>query len=328
MFQPNLKRAEIIGVGGYLPETVVTNHDFAKQIETSHEWIVERTGIHQRHFASEGEYTSDLCVKAAMRALEQAGISAEDLDYIIVGTTTPDRTFPSTATIVQRKLGNGKALGFDVAGVCAGFLVALNVANNFLRVGQGRYALVLGAECLTKMLDMNDRSTCVLFGDGAGAVILESKEIQDAEKDSGVIGVHLQSDGRFGDILTADGGPSSTGSVGRLRMDGQEVYKHAVTKLFDSAKTTLEHYHLKGEEIDWFIPHQANLRIITSVAERLNMAPEKVITTVQKHANTSAASIPLALWVAQEEGRLKKGDLILHEAIGGGLVWGSALVRY
>ncbi len=328
MFQPHLKRSEITGIGGYLPENVVTNHDFAKRMDTSHEWIVERTGIHQRHFAGEGEFTSDLCVKAAERALDQAGLTAEELDYIIVGTTTPDRTFPSTATIVQRKLGNRKALGFDVAGVCAGFLVALNVANNFLRVGQGKYALVIGAECLTKMLDMEDRSTCVLFGDGAGAVVLEGKELENPKVDSGIIGVHLQSDGRFNDILTADGGPSSTGSVGRLRMDGQEVYKHAVTKLFDSAKTTLDHYNLTGEDIDWFIPHQANLRIISSVAERLNMSSDKVITTVQKHANTSAASIPLAMWVAQSEGRLKKGDLILHEAIGGGLVWGSALVRY
>lgn len=320
-------RSLIRGVGGYLPEKVVTNHDLAETLETSHDWIVERTGIHQRHFARDDEFTSHMCVKAAQKALKSAGITAEDLGLIVIGTTTPDLTFPSTATIVQRELGNTTALCFDAVAACAGFLVALNIADNALKTGQAKYALVIGAESITKLLDMNDRSTAVLFGDGAGAVILEA--VPEAEAGNrGIMGIDMQSDGRYGDILNTSGGPSSTRTLGKLQMDGQEVYKHAVTKLLDSAKKILTKHALTGDDIDWMIPHQANIRIVESVAGRLGMPMSKVVTTMDKHANTSAASIPLALWVAVNDGRVKEGDLILHEAIGGGLVWGSALVRF
>jgi 3-oxoacyl-[acyl-carrier-protein] synthase-3 len=322
------KRSVIIGCGGYVPEKVVTNYDLAKIVETSDEWIVERTGIKRRHFVANNQPTSDLAVKAAQIALHNSKIRAEDIDLIIVSTATPDRIFPSTATIVQGKLGNSKALAFDVAGVCAGFLLALNVADNFLKIGQGRYALVIGAEVMSSLLDMEDRRTCVLFGDGAGAVVIEGKEKAQLKNDEGILGFQLQSDGQFHHILYSDGGPSTNGKVGKLRMEGQEVYRHAVTKLTDSAKKILLSHNLKVEDIDWFIPHQANIRIIQSVAQKLNLPMEKIILTVQDHANTSAASIPLALWVAISGGHLKPGQLILHEAIGGGLIWGSALVRF
>ena len=325
---PDLKRSLIIGCGGYLPEKVVTNHDLAKTVETSDEWIVERTGIRKRHFAAKDQATSDLAVKAALVALQDAKIRAEDLDLIIVSTATPDRTFPATATIVQAKLGNSKALAFDVAGVCAGFLLGLNVADNYLKLGQAKYALVIGAESLTSLLDMDDRRTCVLFGDGAGAVVIEAKNKDEIDNDRGILSIKMQSDGQFHHILYSDGGPSTNGKVGKLRMDGQEVYRHAVTKLTDSAKRMLASYALTADDIDWFIPHQANIRIIESVAQKLTFPMDKVVLTVQDHANTSAASIPLALWVARLDGRLKPGDLILHEAIGGGLIWGSALIRF
>lgn len=324
----NLKRSVIVGCGGYLPEKVVTNHDLAKIVDTSDEWITERTGIRKRHFAAKDQPTSELAVKAAHVALQNARIRAEDLDLIVVATATPDRTLPSTAVIVQGKLGNNKGLAFDVAGVCAGFLLALNVVDNFLKSGQGKYALVIGAEAMTSLLDMGDRRTCVLFGDGAGAVVVEAKNRDDIGGDRGVLGVHLQSDGHLHNILYSDGGPSTNGKVGKLRMDGQEVYRHAVTKLTDSAKRILASHELMVDDIDWFIPHQANIRIIESVAQKLKFPMDKVVLTVQDHANTSAASIPLALWVASAEGRVKAGDLILHEAIGGGLIWGSALVRF
>lgn len=318
-------RSLIIGCGHYLPETVVTNDDLSQRVDTSHEWIVERTGIHQRQFAADHELTSDLALEASRGALAQAGLTAKDLDLIIVATATPDVTFPSTGTRLQAKLGNTTGLAFDVAAVCAGYLLALNMADNFLRLGQGKTALVVGAETLSRLLDMDDRRTCVLFGDGAGAVVLRAVPSQ--ETDRGVMGVHLQSDGNFHDILYADGGVSSTGTRGKVHMEGREVFRHAVTKLAASAEKTLAHYQVHPEDLDWLIPHQANLRIIEGMAKKLEMSMDKVITTVQHHANTSAASIPLALSHAVGEGKVKEGDLILHEAIGGGLVWGSGLVR-
>lgn len=327
MIHPTQWRSVITGVGGYLPQRVVTNHDLSEVVNTSHEWIVERTGIHQRHFAAENEFTSHLCAKAAECALKNAGKDINEIDLIIVATASPDLTFPSTAALTQKLLKNTNALAFDVAGVCAGFLLALQVADNFLRLRQAKTALVIGGETFSRLIDMEDRRTNVLFGDGAGAIVLESMPPEKAGE-RGVLGVHLQTDGQFSDILYTDGGPSSSGQTGKIRMSGQEVYKHAVTKLTDSAIKILTEYNITVNEIDWFIPHQANARIIESVAQRLNLPLEKVIITVDQHANTSAASIPLALWTATQKGRVKPGDLILHEGIGGGLIWGSALVRY
>ncbi|MBN9342803.1 MAG: 3-oxoacyl-ACP synthase [Caedibacter sp. 38-128] len=327
MIHPGQWRSVITGVGGYLPHHILTNYDFAKIVDTSHEWIVERTGIHQRHFAEKDELTSHLCAKAAQCALQNAGKDIQEVDLIVVATASPDLTFPSTAALTQKLLNNTKALAFDVAGVCAGFLLALQVADNFLRLGQAKTALVIGGETFSKLLDMEDRRTNVLFGDGAGAIVLEGMSPEQAGN-RGVFGVHLQTAGQFSDILYTDGGPSLTGQAGKIRMSGQEVYKHAVMKLTESAVKILAEYNIAIDDIDWFIPHQANVRIIESVAQRLNLPLEKVIVTVDKHANTSAASIPLALWTAVQDGRVKPGDLILHEAIGGGLIWGSALVRY
>lgn len=321
-------RSVIISTGSYLPERVVTNEELTKTVDTSHEWIVERTGIHQRHFAAPGQYTSDLAVQAAQEALQRANLTSNDIDLIIVATASPDYSFPSCATRVQHKLGNTTGLAFDVAGVCAGYLVGLNVADSFLRLGKSKRALVIGAEKVSSLLDMTDRRSCVLFGDGAGAVILEALPSDKNPKNRGILGVHLQSDGQFYEILYADGGPSSTGTVGKLRMDGQEVFKHAVTKLASSAEETLEKHQISPDQLDWLIPHQANLRIIEGMRRKLQMNEDKVIVTVDKHANTSAASIPLALHDAVKAGKVKEGDLILHEAIGGGLIWGSALLRF
>lgn len=319
-------RSLIVGCGHYLPQNIVTNEELSKTVDTTHEWIVERTGIHQRHFAAKGELTSDMAFAAAKKALAMADMDGADIDLIVLATTTPDLTFPSTATKVQAMLGNTKGFAFDVAAVCAGYLVALNVADNFIRLGQTKSALVIGAERLSGLLDMNDRSTCVLFGDGAGATVLRATSTQDTDR--GIIGVHMQSDGNFRHILCTDGGVASTGTPGKVFMEGREVFRHAVTKLADSADKTLSHYQVDPKDLDWLIPHQANIRIIDGMAKKLNMSMEKVITTVHKHANTSAASIPLALSCAVEEGKIKEGDLILHEAIGGGLVWGSALLRF
>lgn len=321
-------RSVIIGYGGYLPERIVTNEELTTMVDTSHDWIVERTGIHQRHFAADDQVTSDLAVNAAKIALENAGIKAEDLDLIIVGTATPDKTFPSTATRVQEKIGNTTGFAFDVAAVCAGFLVAVSVADQFIQSGQIKNALVIGAEMPSRIIDMNDRRTCVLFGDGAGAWILQGQKSERTPEERGVIDTKIYSDGRFCDILHTDGGPSSTGKVGQIQMEGREVFRHAVEKLADAAENILKKNGLTSADIDWFIPHQANSRIIEAVAKRLAFPQEKIIQTVYKHANTSAASIPLAFYEAVTEGRVKKGDLILHEAIGGGLVWGSALVRF
>lgn len=321
----------IAGVGSYLPDRVITNQELAEKIDTSHDWIVERTGIHKRHFAAADQGSSDMGTKAAINALAHAAMSAQDIDLIVVATTTPDCTFPSTATMIQRNLGNTTALAFDVSAACAGYLVALDVADGYIQSKKANKVLVIGAEKYSSILDMNDRSTCVLFGDGAGAVVLASKEGHSStitQGKSGILSINLQSDGRHFDILHADGGVSTSGGAGKLRMSGREVFKHAVEKMQASALEMLQNNHIDPKEIDWLIPHQANARIIESVRKRLGIPPEKVILTVNDHANTSSASIPLALDNAVRSGKIKKGDLILHEAIGGGLVWGSALLRY
>lgn len=320
-------RSIIAGCGSYLPKNVVTNDDLAKVVETSHDWIVERTGIHQRHFVEKGqELCSDLATQAAKNALEMAGVKAEDVDLIVLGTTTPDLTFPSTATIVQNKLGNTKGFAFDVSAVCSGFLTGLNVADSYIRSGQVKTAVVIGAETASHLLDMSDRRTCVLFGDGAGAVVLQATS--DTSHDRGILGIHMKSDGRFKDVLYVDGGVGTTGNVGKIQMQGQEMFRHAVTKLASSAQETLERHKISPDQLDWLVPHQANIRIIQGLAKKFNIPYEKVIVTVDKHANTSAASIPLALDDAVRSGKIKQGDLILFEAIGGGLVWGSGLARF
>ncbi|WP_270375942.1 beta-ketoacyl-ACP synthase III [Marinicauda sp. Alg238-R41] len=317
--------SRIAGVGAYLPGRVMTNADMCEIVETSDEWIRERTGIHERHIAAEGELTSDLGTHAARAALEHAGISAGAVDLIVVATATPDLTFPATATIIQEKLGVEQGAAFDVHAVCSGFIYALATADNFIKAGQARCALVIGAETFSRILDWEDRATCVLFGDGAGAVVLTAGE--EAE-DEGLIATHLRSDGRFRDLLYVDGGPSATQTVGHLRMQGNQVFKHAVTKI---AGSITELAALSGREIadiDWFIPHQANERILLGVAKRLNIPVEKVVSTVARHGNTSAASIPLAFEAAIADGRVKRGDLVLMEALGGGFTWGAALARY
>lgn len=319
--------ARIIGTGGYLPERVVTNDDLAKIVDTDHDWIVQRTGIHARRFAAPHQTTSDLATHAASQAIENAGLKPSDIDLIVLATATPDYTFPATATLVQHKLGCKSGLAFDIAAVCCGYLVALQTADNFLKSGQAKTALVIGAETMSRILDMSDRRSCVLFGDGAAAVVLRAEE-QDSAQPRGILGTYTQSDGTYSSILQTTGGPSFNQTTGTIYMEGQEVFKHAVQKLHQSAIDTLAKHQLEKDDIDWFIPHQANIRIIHAIADKLSLAPEKVITTVDQHANTSAASIPLALYSAVSQNKIKPGDLILHEAIGGGLVWGSALVRY
>lgn len=321
-------KSVVVGCGGYLPKNSITNDDLSKFVDTNHEWIFQRTGIEKRHFAAEGEMTSDLATQAAFHALQSSGLSANDLDLIVLATATPDETFPSTATIVQRKIGMQGGFAFDVAAVCAGFITALNVADNFIKTGQVKTAMVIGAETLSKILDMKDRSTCVLFGDGAGAIILQAEKETGDKNQRGVVGVSLNSDGNLHDLLYVSGGPSSNQTTGFIKMMGKEVYSHAVIKLAESAEETLAKFKIPKEEINWFIPHQANIRIIKGLAKRLDVSWEKVIHTVGQHANTSAASIPLAINEANQAGKLKKGDLLLHDAIGGGLIWGSAIVRW
>lgn len=321
-------KSVIRGCGSYLPARVVTNHELAQTVDTSHEWIVQRTGIHQRHFAAPDQYTSDMATEASKEALKNSGFQPNDIDLIIVATASPDFTLPSCATRVQEKIGNTKGLAFDVAGVCGGFLLGLSTADSFLKLRKAKRALVIGAEKFSSLMDMQDRSTCVLFGDGAGAIVLEAVEDKDNPDERGVLGVYLQSDGRYCGILKTDGGPSANGMVGRIRMEGKEVFKHAVIKLAESAEETLKLHALEAHEIDWFIPHQANIRIIEGMMKKLNLPLDKVVITVDKHANTSAASIPLALAHAVNEGKVKPGDLILHEALGSGLIWGSAVVRF
>ena len=314
------------GVGGYLPEKVLSNDDLAKMVDTTDEWIAARTGIRKRHIAADGEFTSDLGTIAAKRALEAAGLTPNDIDLIVVATATPDYTFPATATIIQQKLGMTHGAGFDLQAVCSGFVFAIATADNFLARGQFERALVIGAETFSRILDWSDRSTCVLFGDGAGAVVLERQEKKKAG-DRGVKGIHLRTDGRYKDLLFVDGGPSTTQTVGKLRMVGNQVFKHAVGKISESVLASVKQAGLEVKDIDWFVPHQANQRILSAVAERLGLEEHKVVSTVAEHGNTSAASVPLALAAATDDGRVKPGDLVLIEAIGGGLAWGSALIR-
>jgi 3-oxoacyl-[acyl-carrier-protein] synthase-3 len=323
-----MKRSVVRGIGSYLPEKVLTNSDLAAMVDTSDDWIVQRTGIRERHIAAEGELTSDLATVAARRALENAEIDAKDVDLIVVGTSTPDHTFPATAVTVQDKLGIHRGAAFDLQAVCTGFVYALSTADALLKSGQGSRALVVGAETFSRILDWTDRTTCVLFGDGAGAVVLEMEEGKGTTADRGVLTSHLRSDGQHKDKLYVDGGPSSTGTVGHLRMEGREVFKHAVGMITDVINAAFEATGTGPEDVDWFVPHQANQRIIDASAKKLGIAEEKVVCTVAKHGNTSAASIPLALDEAVRDGRIERGDLIMLEAMGGGFTWGSALVRW
>jgi 3-oxoacyl-[acyl-carrier-protein] synthase III len=322
------RRSVIIGCGGYLPEKIVTNGDLARRVDTSDEWIVRRTGIRSRHVAAENEKTSDLALAAARAALADARIEADTLDAILVATTTPDNTFPATAARVQSMLGLTRGFAFDVQAVCSGFVFALAVADNFIRLGQARRILVIGAEAFSRLLDWNDRTTCVLFGDGAGAVVLEAAEGKGDVSDRGILSSHLHSDGRYYDKLCTTGGPGSTGTIGTVHMDGSDVFRHAVVNLADVVDEALAANGLKPEQIDWLVPHQANQRIIDSTASRLGLPPEKVVTTIATHANTSAASIPLALAAAVKDGRLKPGQVVLLDAMGGGFAWGAAVVRW
>ena len=321
-------RSVVLGCGSYLPERILTNAELASRIDTSDEWIVQRTGIRERHITAEGEFTSHLAIKAARAALHHARLDAQSIDLIVLATSTPDNTFPATAVAVQEGLGINHGAAFDLQAVCSGFVFALATADNFLRAGTYKRALVIGAETFSRILDWTDRGTCVLFGDGAGAVVLEAQTEQGKSSDRGVLTTHLRSDGRHKSKLYVDGGPSSTQTVGLLRMEGREVFKHAVGMITDVIVDAFNATGLTADDIDWFIPHQANKRIIDASAHKLHIAPQKVVLTVDLHGNTSAASIPLALAVAVKDGRVKKGDLVLFEAMGGGFTWGSALVRW
>jgi len=321
-------RVVVRGCGSYLPENIVTNHDLAKKVDTTHEWIVERTGIEARHIAAEGELTSDLAYEAACRALEDAGLDANEIDLIVLATSTPDNTFPATATKVQARLGIYHGAAFDVQAVCSGFVYALSVAENLLKSGQHSKALVIGAETFSRILDWEDRTTCVLFGDGAGAVVLETSEGEGTTEDRGILATQLRSDGRYYDKLYVDGGPSSNQLSGFLRMEGREVFRHAVGNISGIISSTLEEAGLVATDIDWFVPHQANKRILEGTARKVGMDMDKIVVTVDRHGNTSAASIPLALDVARKDGRIQDGDLVLIEAMGGGFTWGAVLIRW
>jgi 3-oxoacyl-[acyl-carrier-protein] synthase III len=321
-------RSVVLGCGSHLPERILTNAELATRIDTSDEWIVQRTGIRQRHIAAEGEFTSHLAIKAARSALANAGVDAQSIDLIVLATSTPDNTFPATAVAVQDGLGIHHGAAFDVQAVCSGFIFALATADNFLRSGAFKRALVIGSETFSRILDWNDRGTCVLFGDGAGALVLEAQGQGGLASDRGVLTTHLRSDGRHKSKLYVDGGPSSTQTVGHLRMEGREVFKHAVGMITDVIVDAFQATGTTAEDVDWFVPHQANKRIIDASAHKLHIAPQKVVLTVDKHGNTSAASIPLAVAAAVADGRIKRGDLVLLEAMGGGFTWGSALVRW
>jgi 3-oxoacyl-[acyl-carrier-protein] synthase-3 len=321
-------RAVPVGVGHYLPERVVENAEFAERLDTSDEWIRSRSGIERRHFAAEGETTSAMAVTAGTRALADAGLAAADIDAVIVATSTPDLTFPSVATMVQAGLDMEGGFAFDVQAVCAGFVYALANANALILSGQARRVLVIGAETFSRIMDWDDRGTCVLFGDGAGALVLEAREGAGTSADRGILATDLNSDGRFRDLLYVDGGVSSSGTAGVLRMQGREVFRHAVEKLSETAETALAKAGLAARDVDWIVPHQANLRIITRTAQKMGVPMERVVVTVQDHGNTSAASIPLALSVAVGDGRIRQGDLLVAEAIGGGLAWGSVVLRW
>ena len=323
-----VRRSQVIGCGAYLPERILTNEQLAERIDTSDEWIRARTGIRCRHIAADGELTSDLAVAAAQDALTDAKVTPADVDMIVLATSTPDETFPATATTVQHRLGMTRGSAFDIQAVCSGFVYALATADSFLKAGQADTALVIGAETFSRILDWDDRSTCVLFGDGAGAVALRAVDANGDAAQRGVLSTHLHSDGRYHDMLYVDGGPSSNGLAGHLRMEGREVYRHAVTKMAEVTKEALAANGLRTDDIDWLVPHQANKRIIDHTAAKLGLPVERVVITVDTHANTSAASIPLALDVACRDGRIKSGDLVLVEAMGGGFTWAAGLVRW
>ncbi|MFC3703147.1 beta-ketoacyl-ACP synthase III [Devosia honganensis] len=321
-------RSVIRGVGSYLPARIVTNDELARTIDTSDEWIRQRVGIRQRHIAAEGEFTSDLAVAAARAALDNAGYAIADIDLIIVATTTPDYTFPAAATLVQMKLGMEHGFAFDLQAVCSGFVYAVATADSYIKNGLARRVLVIGAETFSRLLDWTDRSTCVLFGDGAGAAVMERIDLEEGEPERGVLASALRSDGRHWDKLYVDGGPSTTGTTGHVHMQGPEVFRHAVGKITDVVYATLEQSGYGVGDLDWFVPHQANKRIIDGAGAKLGLPPEKVVTTVDRHANTSAASVPLALSVAVADGRIKQGDLVMIEAMGGGFTWGASLIRW
>ncbi|MBB5754773.1 beta-ketoacyl-ACP synthase 3 [Prosthecomicrobium pneumaticum] len=321
-------RSVVEGLGSYLPERVLKNAELAQKVDTSDDWIVQRTGIRERHIAAEGELTSDLAVHAAERALADAGRTVADIDLIVVATTTPDDTFPSTAVTVQRKLGMTHGAAFDIQAVCSGFIYGLSTADAMIRAGVARRVLLIGAETFSRLLDWNDRSTCVLFGDGAAAVVLAGEAQPGTREDRGVLTTHLRSDGRHREKLYVDGGPSSSERVGKVHMEGREVFRHAVGMITDVVEDAYRVTGYSSDDIDWFVPHQANVRIIDGSAQKLGIAEAKVVKTVDRHGNTSAASIPLALDVAVKDGRIARGDLILLDAMGGGFTWGSALVRW
>jgi 3-oxoacyl-[acyl-carrier-protein] synthase-3 len=320
-------RSVVLGCGSYLPARVLTNQELAQKVETSDEWIAQRTGIRERHIAADGELTSDIALAAARAALAHADVAAESIDLIVLATSTPDQTFPATAVSVQAALGIHHGAAFDLQAVCSGFVYALATADGLLKSGAFKRALVIGAETFSRILDWEDRSTCVLFGDGGGALVLEAQDAATANG-CGIITAQLRSDGRYKDKLYVDGGPSSTGTVGHLRMEGREVFRHAVSNITDVVEQTLVASGMKASEIDWFVPHQANKRIIDGTAHKLGVDASKVVTTVDKHGNTSAASIPLALAVAVGDGRIQKNDLVLLEAMGGGFTWGAVLIRW
>ena len=321
-------RTRVIGSGAYMPANIVTNDDLAKRVDTSDEWIRERTGIRQRHIVAEGEKTSDLALAAARAALQDAGLDAAEIDLVICCTTTPDETFPATATVVQARLGMTRGAAFDLQAVCSGFIYGLSVADNMIRGGQARTVLLIGAESMSRLLDWSDRTTCVLFGDGAGAVVLQGYEGRGDNADQGILNTRIFSDGRMHDMLYVDGGPSSTQTTGHLRMQGKEVFRHAVTNIAAAITASADAAGVAVADIDWFVPHQANQRILDGTGRKLGIPGEKVISTVALHGNTSAASVPLALETAVRDGRIKRGDLILLEAMGGGFTWGAALIRW
>jgi 3-oxoacyl-[acyl-carrier-protein] synthase-3 len=318
-----IHRSRIIGTGSYLPERVLTNNELAKSIDTSDDWIIERTGIRQRHIAADDETTADIAYQSALNALDSANVSIEEIDIIVLATTTPDNTFPSTATKVQAMLGMEHGAAFDIQAVCSGFIYALAIGDNFIKAGQAERVLVIGAETFSRILDWEDRATCVLFGDGGGAVVLAK-----VDGGKGILSTHLHSDGRYGNLLYVDGGPSTTQSVGHLRMSGKEVFRHAVVNLTSVVDEALAANNYQRSDIDWLVPHQANLRILSGTARKLGLREDQVVITVQRHANTSAASIPLALDEAVRDGRIQEGQLVLMEAMGGGFTWGAALVLW
>jgi 3-oxoacyl-[acyl-carrier-protein] synthase III len=324
----SVTRSVVLGCGSYLPAKVVSNDDLAKMVDTTDEWIVERTGIKRRHMAAEGEVTSDLAFAAASDAIKTAGISAKDIDLIIVATTTPDKTFPSVATKLQAKLGMVKGAAFDIQAVCSGFIYGLSIADNFIRGGEAKTVLLVGAETMTRLIDCTDRGTCVLFGDGAGAAILQAAPGKGTIADRGVLNAKIFSDGRQNDLIYVDGGPSSTGTTGRLHMHGREVFKHAVANITHAVEVSMATAEVKTSDIDWFVPHQANQRILDGAAKKLGISSDKVVSTIAEHGNTSAASVPLALVTAVKDGRIQRGDLVLLEAMGAGFTWGAALIRW